>query len=179
MPDPGSPLEMSVRRVPGGASDGAAPTRMKTLARERCRAEIVGRLRTVRPETPRRWGRMSAHQMVCHLGDSFRMVIGRKPVSDATGRLQRTVVKWIALYLPLRWPPGILTRPEIDQHGGGTKPVEFAADVAELETLLQLFAAREQELGWPAHPIFGRMSRAAWLRWGYRHMDHHLRQFGA
>jgi hypothetical protein len=122
---------------------------------------------------------MSAHQMVCHLGDSFRMVIGRKPVSDATGRLQRTVVKWIALYLPLRWPPGILTRPEIDQHGGGTKPVEFAADVAELETLLQLFATREQERAWPAHPIFGRMSRAAWLRWGYRHMDHHLRQFGA
>jgi hypothetical protein len=29
-----------------------------------------------------------------------------------------------------------------------------------------------------AHPIFGPMSDAAWLRWGYLHMDHHLRQFG-
>lgn len=28
------------------------------------------------------------------------------------------------------------------------------------------------------HPIFGRLSRAAWLRWAYLHMDHHLRQFG-
>jgi hypothetical protein len=27
------------------------------------------------------------------------------------------------------------------------------------------------------HPIFGPMSRSAWLRWAYLHMDHHLRQF--
>jgi hypothetical protein len=26
--------------------------------------------------------------------------------------------------------------------------------------------------------VFGRMSQAAWLRWAYLHMDHHLRQFG-
>ena len=32
---------------------------------------------------------------------------------------------------------------------------------------------------WPRHPIFGRMSQRAWLRWAYLHMDHHLRQFGA
>lgn len=28
------------------------------------------------------------------------------------------------------------------------------------------------------HPGFGRMSQSDWLRWGYRHVDHHLRQFG-
>jgi hypothetical protein len=152
---------------------------MKTLGQERYRAEIVGRLRTVRPENPRRWGRMSAHQMVCHLSDSFRMVTGQKSVSDATGPVQRTLVKWIALYLPLPWPAGIHTRPEIDQQCGGTGPADFAADVSELETLLEFIASREKGFEWPAHPIFGRMSRAAWLRWGYLHTDHHLRQFGA
>ena len=95
--------------------------RMKTLAREQCKAELVRRLRTVRPDSARRWGRMSAHQMICHLSDAFRMAIGQKPVSDATGRLQRTLVKWIALYLPVRWPPGIPTRPEIDQQVGGNE----------------------------------------------------------
>jgi uncharacterized protein DUF1569 len=152
---------------------------MNTLARERCQAEIVRRLRTVRPESARRWGQMSAHQMVCHLSDAFRMARGEKPVSGATGRLQRTLVKWIALYLPLRWPPGILTRPEIDQQFAGTKPVDFAADVAELEALLEFTTTREKGFDWPEHPIFGRMSHAAWLRWAYLHMDHHLRQFGA
>jgi hypothetical protein len=141
---------------------------MKTVARERCKAELVRRLRTVRPESARRWGQMSAHQMICHLGDSSRMALGQKPVSDATSRLQRTLVKWIALYLPLPWPAGtLMTRPEIDQQFAGTKPGDFAADVADLEALLERVATRATDADWPAHPIFGRMSRAAWLRWAY------------
>jgi hypothetical protein len=122
---------------------------------------------------------MSAHQMICHLSDSFRMAMGQKSVSDATGPLQRTVVKWIALYVPVRWPPGILTRPEIDQLCAGTRPADFAANVAELETLMKLVTTRDKTFRWAAHPIFGTMSHAAWLRWAYLHMDHHLRQFGA
>jgi hypothetical protein len=152
---------------------------MKTLARERDRAEILHRLRSVRPESVRRWGRMSAHQMVCHLSDSLRMVTGHKPVSQATGPLQRTIVKWIVLYLPVRWPAGILTRPEIDQELAGTRPVDFAADVAQLEALVDLVTTPTRSFDWQLHPIFGRMSEAAWLRWGYLHMDHHLRQFGS
>ena len=30
----------------------------------------------------------------------------------------------------------------------------------------------------PRHPLFGRMTNGEWGRWGYRHVDHHLRQFG-
>jgi hypothetical protein len=152
---------------------------MRTLARQECKAEILRRLRTVRPDSPRRWGRMSAHQMVCHLTDACRMMAGQKPVSDATGRLQRTLVKWTALYLPLPWPAGILTRPEIDQLCAGTRPIDFDADLAELEMFLDLITTGEKGRDWPTHPIFGRMSQAAWLRWAYLHMDHHLRQFGA
>ena len=151
---------------------------MKTLARQRDKAEILQRLRAVRPESVRWWGRMSSHQMVCHLSDSFRMVTGQKPVSHATSVLRRTIVKWTALYLPLRWPAGILTRPEIDQEAGGTRPIDFAADVSELVALVEIVTAG-RSAGWHPHPLFGRMSEAAWLRWAYLHMDHHLRQFGA
>jgi Protein of unknown function (DUF1569) len=31
---------------------------------------------------------------------------------------------------------------------------------------------------WPEHPVFGEMTPRAWCVLGYRHMDHHLRQFG-
>jgi hypothetical protein len=151
---------------------------MKTLAREADKAEIIRRLRTLRPETARRWGRMSAHQAVCHLSDAFRMALGKKSVSPAGGPLQRTIVKWTALHLPLTWPAGITTTPEIDQARGGTGPGEFAADVRELELLVEDFTARNTGAECPEHPIFGRMSRADWLRWAYLHMDHHLRQFG-
>ena len=154
---------------------------MKTLARERDKAELLDRLRTLRSDSPRRWGRMSAHEMVCHLIDAFHMGLGEKDVSHVAGVLQRTVVKWIALYAPLPWPTGtIRTRPEIDQLVGGTRPVDFADDVARLEAVLQRVTARPRTFQWHSHhPIFGRMSDPAWLRWGYLHVDHHLRQFGA
>lgn len=151
---------------------------MNTLAREGCKGELIERLRRTRPDSSRRWGRMTAHQMVCHLGDNFRMALGQKPVSDATGPLQRTLIKYIALYTPLRWRPGILTRPEIDQEAGGTRPGEFAEDLQEAERLLIVVASRSGRANWPSHPVFGRMSERDWMRWAYLHTDHHLRQFG-
>ena len=56
--------------------------------------------------------------------------------------------------------------------------MEFAADLARLEALLEHVAAA-RDLDGQRHPTFGRMSEGAWLRWGYLHVDHHLRQFGA
>jgi hypothetical protein len=81
------------------------------------------------------------------------------------------------LYAPLRWPSGVTTRPELAQDLGGTPPTDFIADVAELRTLMDV-VARHTGASWPPHPLFGPMSRRAWLRWGYLHVDHHLRQFG-
>jgi len=150
---------------------------VKTLARQQYLTELVGRLRTVRPDGGSRWGKMSAHQMICHLGDACRMATGAIPVIDVSRWHQRTLVKFVALYLPLPWPKGVPTVPEIDQHCAGTKPVDFASDVAAVEALLELIATRKD--AWPLHPIFGRMSEADWLRWAYIHTDHHLRQFGA
>ena len=153
---------------------------MKTLARPEDKAEILRRLERLRPDSTRRWGRMSPHQMVCHLSDSFRVATGEKQASPATSVFHRTVVKWIALHVPLPWPAGLQTRPEVDQERGGTRPADFAADVAQLETLVEVITtAPPRTLAGQVHPIFGPMSEAAWLRWGYLHMDHHLRQFGA
>ena len=150
---------------------------MKTMARECDKAEILRRLKTIRADSPRKWGRMSAHQMICHLSDSFLAVTGQRPASVASGPLQRTVVKWVALYAPLNWPHGIRTRPEVDQEVGGTRPSTFAADITQLEMLVELVTTRKSCFG-PAHPIFGPMSDTDWMRWAYLHMDHHLRQFG-
>jgi hypothetical protein len=152
---------------------------VKSLARPADKAEVLRRLRALRPDSRRRWGRMTVHQMVCHLCDSFLCVIGRKPVSHATSMFHRTAVKWIALYLPIRWVRGIPTRPEIDQYVGGTRPTEFAADVAQLEALVELVTEPHRRFDWQPHPIFGPLTDREWLRWGYLHMDHHLRQFRA
>jgi hypothetical protein len=149
----------------------------RTLANPADAADLHRRLTRLRPDSPRQWGRMTAHQMVCHLRDAFLMGTDRKPVSEATGPLSWKIVKWGALYAPLRWPPGIPTRPEIDQTIGGTRPADFESDVAELAALLREAASTPEFFESRRHPIFGPLSNAEWLRWGYLHVDHHLRQF--
>ena len=151
---------------------------MRTLARPRDKADILKRLRRIRPDSQRRWGQMSAHEMVCHLGDAYRMAMGQKPSRKAGRLAQRTIVKWIALYAPVRWPPGIPTTPEIDQRLDGTAPGDFDADVQDLLALVEQVTSPERSFEFPAHPVFGALSERAWLRWAYLHMDHHLRQFG-
>jgi hypothetical protein len=152
---------------------------MRTLARPRDVAGVVQRLKRVDQDSRRRWGRMSAHQMLCHLSDSFRLALGEKAAKPAGGLLQRTLVKWTALYAPLPWPAGIRTSPEIDQASVAASRADFATDAAVLEVLLERLVAEGPRLDGRVHPRFGALSAAAWLRWGYLHVDHHLRQFGA
>jgi hypothetical protein len=121
---------------------------------------------------------MSAHQMVCHLIDGFRMMTGEKAVLPTSTLLQRTLLKWTVLYVPARWPIGIATSPELDQQIGGTRPTDFERDLETLQACLGTITAQSGTTEWQTHPIFGRMSTAQWMRWAYLHSDHHLRQFG-
>ena len=114
--------------------------------------------------------------MVCHLCDAYRLPLGDKTASPATRLLQQTIMKWIALRLPLKWPKGVSTRPEIEQGLGGTPPAEFEKDRAALLSIVRRFS--DSAAFSVPHPFFGAMSRDEWLRWGYLHADHHLRQFG-
>ena len=73
--------------------------------------------------------------MVCHLTDAFLMGTEGRPVSVLTGWHYRTVVKWVALYVPLPQAPARYAdwlgrdvvfgvRPE---HIGAVRPGEAAA----------------------------------------------------
>lgn len=138
---------------------------------------VKRRLAEFRPELGPEWGKMSAHQAVCHLADSFRMVLGERPIAMRGGLLTRTVIRFAALTLPVPWPKDVPTAPEMDQAQGGTVPATFDADVEDLAGLVTRFAATGGR-GMETHPIFGNLTRGEWGRWGYRHLDHHLRQFG-
>ena len=129
------------------------------------------------PGDAARWGSMSVHQMVCHLDDSYKMWLGREVCQPGNRLLQRTLVKWLALDMPLQWPKGVPTRPEIEQGKGGSLPLDFRQDLASLLSTLDRFC---DALPTPCvpHPIFREMTAEDWMRWGYLHADHHLRQFG-
>ena len=150
---------------------------MKSLATPGVADEIVARLKRVKATSPRHWGTLTPHEMLCHLSDSYRSILGdRHPFEGSPPLLTRTVVKWIALHTPLKWPKGINTRAEVDPRRQGTRPDTFESDREALIALIRRFAAPDAVYG--RHPMFGSLTRSEWLVWGYRHPDHHLRQFG-
>jgi Protein of unknown function (DUF1569) len=154
----------------------ASAIRMKTLLNSRDKNEILQRLARVSLTSQPRWGAMSAHQMICHLSDSFRASLGEKYTSPSTTLFKRTLFKWVALWGPFPWPHGIKTRPEMDQQIGGTSPVVFASDLDQLLVLFERFCDWNGEFA--PHAMLGQMSRTERMRHAYLHMDHHLRQFG-
>ena len=119
---------------------------------------------------------MSAHQMLCHLADSYRGVIGEKKISAMTLPVPQFILRWVVLRSPLPWPHNAPTRPEVKQGVGGTRPVEFESDRTQLVEVLNRFCSCSDSQRTP-HPVFGNLSREDWMRWGYLHADHHLRQF--
>ena len=152
---------------------------MKSFDDKDCLTETLGRVRALHSNSARRWGRMTVNQMVCHLDDTYRMAAGERSAEGASSLWMRTGIKFIALHVPLPWPKGIATLAEVDAERDGTVPTDLSADLARLDQSLQTFVSVAQTGQCGRHPLFGRLSRAEWLRWGYLHADHHLRQFSA
>lgn len=142
------------------------------------REDLLRRVDALRADAQGQWGRMTVHQAVCHLSDGFRMVLGDRVLPSQGNFLLRTVVRFVALSTPMAWPKGSPTAPGLNQsEGGGTSPGDFQADVGALRELVDRFVATGGR-GLHPHVAFGALRPGEWGRWAWRHMDHHLRQFG-
>jgi hypothetical protein len=148
---------------------------MQTLLDPACHQRLVTRLRSLRADTPARWGRMNAPQMLNHLRDQLRWTLGEINITPQHGVLRWPVVRHAVMFW-MPWPKGkIPSVPELFL----TAPGSWDADLAALEELLRRFAAETGRRQWPEHVVFGPMSHALWGRFTHRHFDHHLQQFGA
>jgi Protein of unknown function (DUF1569) len=136
--------------------------------------EIRDRVARLAPDRAGHWGRMSAQQMVCHLCESLKMALGELRVAPKRAPLRYAPLKQLVVYLA-PFPKNVPTAPELVV---AVTPRPWADDIATLQTLIDRFTARAPAAQWPEHPAFGRLSRRAWGVLAYRHIDHHLRQFG-
>jgi len=148
---------------------------MNSLSEAGAVEALVARLAKLHEKRPRAWGKMTPHEMLCHLNDSFAGVMGERPISSVDTWSTRTIIKYIALHTSVTWPKGRPTRPEVDQTVGGTKPTDFERDREQTIALLRRFAAPDTRC--VQHPIFGPLTRDEWMIWAFKHTDHHLRQF--
>jgi hypothetical protein len=145
---------------------------MATLLDSADRASILQRLRRLHPSAQRRWGTLTAPNMVCHLADQLRVALGDVPAKRVDTLPRRTLLKWLVVYSPLRPPPGkIETAPEMLIAG----PTTWSQDVDAVERLVARMAAAPTTA---IHPFFGPLTHGGWGRISWKHLDHHLRQFG-
>jgi hypothetical protein len=146
---------------------------MKSLFNPRDHHELQDRVQRLRTDLQPQWGRMSAVQMVAHLADSLRMASGELEVAPRKVPFRYSPLKEFVLYvLPI--PKELPTSPELIAR----KPGDFTTEVAELREQLNGIVQRGAEALAPEHPAFGTLSARQWGVLIYRHMDHHLRQFG-
>lgn len=148
---------------------------MRSILNESERAAICSRVRSLSASSTARWGQMSVTGMLQHLRLSAQMAVSELTVPSANKRpFQVFPLKHLILYV-LPFPKGAPTAPELKPNVSASFEEERAAVLA----LLDRIGAGPREGSGPAHPLFGPLS---WREWGavtYKHVDHHLKQFGA
>ena len=148
---------------------------MKSLASVEVLSEIRERLRSLRVDDRALWGKMTAKRMVRHLICAYEIALGERTVEPVQG-LPPVLVKWIALRSGSRWPKNIQTVPELKRAIVEHSEVEFQVLTRAVVESMEAVARGTRYA--PSHPMFGPMTPEDWMRWGYLHADHHLRQFG-
>jgi hypothetical protein len=149
---------------------------MQTLTNSTDLAAITQRLHAVQPEDHAVWGIMSAPEMICHLRGAFRMAMGDIPSAPVAVPMPRAMLKAIALWAPMPWQKNFQTVAALKRGTPAMQVRLFAADKAETLAELNRFCQPAQLR--VDHALFGTMSAGEWMRWGFLHTDHHLRQFG-
>ncbi len=132
------------------------------------------RLDGLRPDARALWGKMNVAQALAHMAAAMEMSLGdRTPPRALIGRLIGTVIKPKALAAPMR--QGNPTSPELRI----TDARDFEVERARLRGLIDRFAAQGPGGVTKApHPFFGPMTTDEWALQMWKHVDHHLRQFG-
>jgi hypothetical protein len=136
------------------------------------RQELLDRLARLTPDRRPAWGRFTAPKMVLHLIESLRLATGELAVAPRYLPL-RAITKRIAIHW-IPWPKGAKTAPELLAGVPGT----WETDLATLRGRIAALPVPSETEPLPEHPLFGAMTKHDWGVLLYRHVDHHLTQFG-
>ena len=149
---------------------------MKNLFEATTADEVKARTGRLSQDSERQWGKMNAAQAAAHLAASMEMAVGdRLPQQMLLGRVIGGFVK-----------PMVLGNDDPMRRNSPTMPGLVVSDERNLETerarlcaLIDRFTAGGPQ-GCTTHPhsFFGRLNPQEWAILMYKHLDHHLRQFG-
>jgi hypothetical protein len=138
--------------------------------------EVIPRIDRLQPSSLRQWGKMDVAQMMAHCSITLDI---------ASGRLNLPRIFLARLVAPFFKSIYTNEKPFAKNGPTGKQLViagqrDFANEREELKTKIrQFYDGGEARCTRHPHPFFGSLTPQAWSRGMYKHLDHHLRQFGA
>jgi len=149
---------------------------MKTLYEKDTADEVIGRIDRLQFATERQWGKMDVAQMMAHCSAALDMASGRLILPRLLiGRLIGSFVK--PIYSNEKpFSKSSPTDPKLvvsDQRDFQREQEQLKGKVREFQECGEAKCTRHP------HPFFGSLTPYEWGRGMYKHLDHHLRQFGA
>lgn len=149
---------------------------MKSLFDKSSYDEITSRLNSLTPSSQRQWGKMQVAQMLAHCKAAFMVPLSDKKMPRSFLGL---MIGWMIkskLYNDDPWKQNLPTAPNFKI----TDERDFEKEKQELAGLINTFYSRGSgNVGKFPHPMFGTFTQQQWGQAMYKHLDHHLRQFGA
>ena len=150
---------------------------MSSIFNDQDKNELLRRIEKVAPSSSAVWGKMNANQMLSHCCEGLKMTTGalkprRVPFPiNVLGKLLKNKVLGAGEFR--RNSP---TAPELTI----TDTRDFEQEKGLLIAAVnELHAKGEAGIKEEIHPFFGKMTQKEWGILNYKHLDHHLRQFGA
>ena len=146
---------------------------MPSLRNDETRKDVVQRLQKLTPAARAQWGKFDAARMLCHLQDALAMAVGELPTEPMNRKaFHHFQLKHLILYV-FPFPKSAPTAPELLS----TNPEEFETHRQRVVELIDRLAVAPQGNG-PEHPFFGPLNNEEWNSLQWKHIDHHLKQFG-
>jgi uncharacterized protein DUF1569 len=149
---------------------------MKNLFEAARVEEVKVRMTQLRPDSERLWGRMNPAQALAHCSAAIGMAVGEtRPPRVWIGRLLGPIAKKSVIVNGTPMRRNSMTEKSVVV----TDERDFEVERQRLRESIDRFAA-----GGPGictkHPhfFFGPLTPVEWAALMYRHLDHHLRQFG-
>ena len=146
---------------------------MKSIFDLQTKNELLQRMAQLSENSQPKWGKMTVGQMLWHC--QFPLKIGIKNKNyRKSGNLFAKLFFKKSLYNDKPWRknlPTVKVAKTIDLK-------EFAMEKLLLEQLIEDMHLTKDRTEWNPHPIFGTFTHEQWGQLEYKHLDHHLNQFG-
>ena len=145
---------------------------MKTVWDDSVRNELLERFARLRKDQKPLWGKMDAGQMMAHCTVSLRAPMGELKVTEKWTPFRIGFLRYLVIY-KMPWPKGSPTAVEYIHEG----PEDLEKNRKQFIAAMGRFAAHRGK-PFRDHAGFGTLSEKDWGCLTWRHLDHHLRQFG-